>query len=74
MRVKCIRSFVGKAPDGRTYSPSMGDEFELPDGTDWLQAGFVEPLKEQKETATQAKPKTRSKRTSRSKSSASKSE
>ena len=64
MKVKCVRSFVGHAPNGRFYSPGMGDEFELPDGVDWLQAGFVVPVKETKqETATQPKPRRRTSRT-----------
>ena len=54
MRVLCVVSF-----SSRDFTASEGDEFELPEGVDWLQAGFVVPLKEQKiETAT-AKPKER---------------
>ena len=44
MRVRVIKSFVGHLPDGRSMLGQLGDEFDLPDGTDWLKAGFVEPV------------------------------
>jgi hypothetical protein len=46
MKVRCVRSFAGRAPDGSLVSHSEGEVFELPKGTDWLQAGLVVPVVE----------------------------
>lgn len=39
MRVRALKSFAGP---GGSYAP--GQEFELPEGVDWLRAGFVVPV------------------------------
>lgn len=44
MRVRAVKSFAGQDGDGNHVSVGMGDEFELPLGVDWLQAGLVEPV------------------------------
>lgn len=41
VKVKAIKSFVGKGPDGIKYRQAEGDVFELPDGSDWIRAGLV---------------------------------
>lgn len=46
MRVRALTSFAG---DG--VSVGMGDEFELPEGVDWLRVGFVEVIDEEPEKA-----------------------
>lgn len=43
MKVKAIKSFVGKGPDGIKYRQEAGDVFDLPEGTDWIKAGLVIP-------------------------------
>lgn len=40
MQVKALLSFAGTTKTG-TLSVNQGDIFVLPDGVDWLQAGFV---------------------------------
>ena len=40
MQVRVVRSFA----DRRHGSYSQGDTVDLPDGVDWLDAGFVEPV------------------------------
>lgn len=66
MKVKAIRSFVGKGPDGIKYRAAVGDILELPDWSDWIRAGLVVPVEDDApETAatqpaeTAAKPKAR---------------
>lgn len=41
MRVRALTSFAGSG-----FSVGMGDEFDLPEGVDWLRAGFVEVIPE----------------------------
>lgn len=63
MIVRCVQSFVGTWPiTGEKRSIGMNDVFELPPGTDWLNAGLVEPIEKQPETAARAKPKRRTTR------------
>lgn len=50
MRVKAVKSFGGVTSEGR-YHISEGEEFELPEGVDWLRAGLVVPVKAAVETA-----------------------
>jgi hypothetical protein len=47
MKVRALKSFV----DGKFGRHSKGDEFELPEGCDWLNAGFVEPVGKEIESA-----------------------
>lgn len=53
MKVKALIDFV-PVINGRSGLPiSRGEEFELPEKVDWLKAGFVAPVVEEKrETAT----------------------
>jgi hypothetical protein len=51
MRVRALQPFSGMG-----LSVSEGDEFELPDGADWLRAGLVEPVESEVETATEKRP------------------
>lgn len=54
MKVKVIRSFVGHYEENgqlKSISAGMNDVIDLPEGVDWLRAGFVEPVKEQAESA-----------------------
>jgi len=46
MRVRALTSFAGNG-----VSVGMGDEFELPDGVDWLWAGLVEVIEPEQEAA-----------------------
>lgn len=41
MQVRALVSFAGNFNE-KTYSISLGEIFELPEGTDWLKAKFVE--------------------------------
>lgn len=66
MKVRAIRSFVGKGPDGIKYRHEEGNIFELPEGSDWIRAGLVVPVEDEgPETAatqpaeTAVKPKAR---------------
>jgi hypothetical protein len=43
MKVVALVSFVGRV-GVNTLSVASGDEFDLPDGVDWLQAGLVAPV------------------------------
>lgn len=44
-KVKALTSFVGHyGADRKTMVVSAGDEFELPDGVDWVTCGFCEPV------------------------------
>lgn len=43
MQVIAKRSFVGYVK-GAARSIAEGSQFELPDGVDWVQAGFVLPV------------------------------
>jgi len=56
MKVVAIRNFVGIVQHvKRTYEE--GQEFDLPDGVDWIQAGLVAPVRAEKvETATRKAP------------------
>lgn len=69
MKVKAIVSFSARV-DGRSYSPAEGDVLDMPDGADWLTAGFVVPVAEmeretavaptgEKTTVTKRKPRSR---------------
>jgi hypothetical protein len=40
MRVRALKSFAGMV-DGAVVQVRAGSEMELPEGVDWLQAGFV---------------------------------
>ena len=69
MKVKALKSFGGARSQGR-YHYSEGQVFDLPDGADWLKAGLVVAVKEERETAvtpktaeTAVKPKPTRKRT-----------
>lgn len=44
MKVKVLISFVGFDGSGTKHRLNEGDEIELPFGTDWVKAGFVEPI------------------------------
>lgn len=44
MRGKVIRSFASAQPD---FIGSEGDVIDIPDGCDWVRAGFVEILPEE---------------------------
>lgn len=41
MRVRALTSFAGSG-----FSVGQGDEFDLPEGVDWLRAGLVEAIVE----------------------------
>ena len=41
--VICVRSFSGLV-DGNSVTHHEGQVFALPDGVDWVEAGFVVPL------------------------------
>lgn len=43
MRVEVLKSFQGQI-DGRRYGGGMGDVIDIPEGTDWIRAGFVRPV------------------------------
>ncbi len=63
MRVKALKSFVGSDGNKRKYRIEVGQEFDLPDGTNWLSAGFVEPVEtDNRETAISQAAKGRKKR------------
>lgn len=47
VKVKAIKSFVGKGPNGIKYRQEAGDVFDLPEGTDWIKAGLVAPVDRQ---------------------------
>jgi len=52
MQVKALIGFVSRVGD-RKFRVNQGDELPLPDGADWLDVGFVVPVREQAiETAT----------------------
>ena len=53
MRVRATGSFVGIGPTGMKYRPKKGDEFDLPEGVDWLEAGLVEMVDQPKPKAKQ---------------------
>ena len=55
MKVKALKSFGGASSQGR-YHYSEGQVFDLPDGADWLKAGLVVAVKEERETAVKLKP------------------
>ena len=44
MKVLVLRSFAGKF-EGVSHVHSEGDEFDMPDGTDWIKAGLVKPVR-----------------------------
>lgn len=46
MKVRVIRGFSGRTPDGQQIHYGEGDEFELPRWADWLEAGLVEETEE----------------------------
>lgn len=43
IRVRALVSFAGVV-DGQSRAVAVGEEFDLPDGLDWLQAGLVVPV------------------------------
>ena len=51
MRVRALTSFAGSG-----VSVGMGDEFELPEGVDWLRAGLVEVIPEPEQEKAVAEP------------------
>lgn len=51
MKAIALKSFVGGAPNGAQVHVTEGDVFDLPPGTDWVQAGLARPLPAQAETA-----------------------
>ena len=54
MKVKVLKSFAGyhgEGADRKFISAGMNDIIELPEGTDWLKAGLVEPVKGEAESA-----------------------
>jgi hypothetical protein len=54
MKVQAVKSFVSKVGD-KKYRIEQDWKGDLPEGADWLGAGFVVPVKEQEiETATKA--------------------
>lgn len=46
MKVRAVLSFSGSEPGGGSFSIQEGQVFELPEGTDWLEAGLVVPVDE----------------------------
>lgn len=44
MRVRALTSFAGSG-----FSVGQGDEFDLPEGVDWLRVGFVEVIEPEPE-------------------------
>jgi hypothetical protein len=58
-KVKVLRSFVAVTPDGKVRA-SAGDIIDMPDGVDWLPAGFVELVEEEAAVAqVEEKPSTK---------------
>jgi hypothetical protein len=53
-KVKVLRSFVAVTPDGKVRA-SAGDIIDMPDGVDWLPAGFVELVVPEKPAADNTK-------------------
>ena len=45
MRVQAVKSFVDKVGDTK-YRVEQGQEFELPEGVNWLDVGFVIPARD----------------------------
>ena len=45
MRVKAVKSFVDKVGDTK-YRVEQDQEFELPEGVNWLDVGFVVPARD----------------------------
>jgi hypothetical protein len=54
MLVRAVKSFGGSKYG---HKPA-GSVFELPEGVDWLQAGLVEPVEQEIETASVEAPET----------------
>ena len=50
MKVRAVRAFGGNG-----HRHDIGDEFELPEGVDWLKAGLVEEVKAEKPKPTRRK-------------------
>lgn len=46
MKVRVIKGFSGRTPDGQQVHYGEGDELELPRWADWLEAGLVEVASE----------------------------
>lgn len=55
VKVRAIKSFVGKGPDGIKYRANEGDVLEVPEGTDWIRAGLVVAVEDWDEVETMAK-------------------
>lgn len=53
MKGKVLKSFV----DGRYGSKGMNSIIEIPEGVDWVKAGFVEPILDEIENAAITPPK-----------------
>lgn len=65
MLVKAVISFVSDV-SGQKYRIPQGWEGPMPEGADWLDVGFVVPVKDQKiETATKKPAETRAKKTTK---------
>lgn len=69
-KVKVLRSFVAITDEGKVRA-SEGDVIDMPDGADWLPAGFVELVEEEAtpEEKPAKKPATKKAATSRKKKS-----
>jgi hypothetical protein len=67
MVVRALVSFAGKG-----FTVTKGQILTLPDGADWLNAGLVEEVGDQPESAMEATPKPRTKRPAAKKSTAKK--
>lgn len=61
VKVRALISFVGRDGSGKKHIIDVGDELELPAGTDWLDVGFVEPVEAETKKAA-PKRSTRSKK------------
>lgn len=63
VRVRALKGFVGSDGNKKKYRVEAGQEFDLPQGTNWLSAGLVEAVEvDQRETATSQVAKGRKKR------------
>jgi hypothetical protein len=60
-KVKVLKSFVAITPDGKVRA-SAGDIIDMPEGVDWLPAGFVELVETEEEPSTKTTKKTTKKK------------
>jgi len=51
MRVQAKKNFAAQVPGLGRFRAEVGDEFDLPAGVDWVEAGLVEPVSREPETA-----------------------